>query len=743
MNFPPMIITGSLSSIINSSTSVPKIVLLTMIKNETRIIQRLLESVRGKVDAAVICDTGSTDDTVEKANNWLKANGMPGEVFHFPFKNFGASRTQSYLSCQEWVQKQEGWDPANTWALLLDGDMMLSDPVDRVALQRIGTDQAGITLKQSAGSLIYGNVRLLRCSEGWVCKGGTHEAWTCPPNKHTTIFDKPVLIDHGDGGCKSDKYERDVRLLLEDLQEMPNDARTHFYLGQTYLCMRNYTEAIKTLKRRIEIGGWDEELYITRLYLGECYENTGQDALMIQMLMEAWQFRQFRTEAPMRLLTYYRKQPKSQFLAMLIFEKMYEIFTGENFVTGEKFKTPANNTDVLFVNKRNTDFSMWEELAIIGFYTDRMKQTWMRIDELDMRNTLNWHEYNSIFGNLHWYDWVLKPRRQARFQIPLERLPWANEEFGECWQPYNPSIRVKPDRSGYIVNLRCANYYTAEAKFYHYRAFHGKVLTRNCLMDVPATETWNQPTSLEEILIDPKFPQREHYIRGVEDCRLIQGTDAMEYMGTSQSYSSNGTNKIFHVWRDEGESAWSLRQLPLPPGVNPNDTQKNWLGFRQNGELRYIYNFSPYVVCDGSGNIVVQVDTTRGQIKLREYRGSAGPVAWSSSKVPDEAYLCVAHKVYIGDEGRRYYHRFITLDKDLRPSRVSCFVRMTKERVEYWSGMCPSIRGDSMWITYGTKDSEGYIAELPLEEIESLMMYNMKTGTATDTRERLQVIRKY
>ena len=103
----------------------------------------------------------------------------------------------------------------------------------------------------------------------------------------------------------------------------------------------------------------------------------------------------------------------------------------------------------------------------------------------------------------------------------------------------------------------------------------------------------------------------------------------------------------------------------------------------------------------------------------------------------------MAHKVYIGDEGRRYYHRFITLDKDLRPSRVSCFVRMTKERVEYWSGMCPSIRGDSMWITYGTKDSEGYIAELPLEEIESLMMYNMKTGTATDTRERLQVIGKY
>jgi len=713
-----------------------KLVLLTMVKNESRIIERLMGSVKGKVDAIVICDTGSTDDTVEKAMRWLKINDVSGTVYTYPFKNFGVSRTHSFVQCQHWVSSVS-WDATKTWALLLDGDMMLSEAVNRDALARLSEDQAGVSLKQSAGSLIYSNMRMIRCSEPWICKGATHEAWTCPPGKNTTLFESPVLVDHGDGGCKSDKYERDVRLLKEDLAEMPNDARTHFYLGQTYLCMRDWPNAIETLKRRIQIGGWDEEVYIARVYLGESYENSGDLPNAVYTLMEAWQSRSHRTEAPMRLISLYRKQPNSQFLATMVLEKMFAAQFGEDLRTGLSIGPPANNRDILFVNHRDVSYHVWEELGILGFYTGLKKQTWLQIDQLDLKTRLHWHDFNRLFGNLHWYDWCLTPRRHTRFQIPLERLPWSGEPEAACWQPLNPSIRINAERNGYLVNLRCANYYTAEAKHYYYRAFHGKVLTRNCLINVPREAGWNNPSTLEEIEIDAQFPQRDHYIRGVEDCRLIQGTDAMEFLGTSQSYSENGTNKIFHVWRRAEEKTWSLRQMPLPPGVNPMDTQKNWLGFQHQGRLHYIYNFSPFKICDGSGMSIIDIQWD-GALSLREYRGSAGPSPWRSTILTDEAYLCVMHKVYIGDNGRRYYHRFMTLDKDLKPSRISCFVRFTKERVEYWSGMCASLEGDSFWITYGTRDSEAYIAELTTATIENLLMYNVKTGLALPTAERLK-----
>jgi len=728
-------------------SSPAKLILLSMVKNESRIIERLMGSVKGRVDAIVIADTGSTDNTVELVNRYLANNEIPGAVYQYPFKNFGASRTKSFECCQDWVKKM-GWDPVNTWALLLDGDMMLSDTVDRNALAATDPGHiAGISLKQYNGGLLYSNMRVLRCSEPWICKGATHEAWTCPPNKHTMLMNHPVLTDHGDGGCKHDKYERDVRLLKEDLAEMPNDARTHFYLGQTYLCMRDWKNAIPTLKKRIELGGWDEENYIARVYLGECYENSGDHANAVNTWLEAWQYRQHRTEAPIKLISMLRRQPRSQYTAGMFLEKLFETQFGESLRTGEKIGKPVNNQDILFVNKRDVDFQIWEEAGILAYYTNLQRPMWLRTDALDLTCKLGWHDFNTLFSQMHWYDWCFKPRRHVRFQLPVERLPWAGEAEAAAWQPFNPSIRMKSDRSGYTVNLRYANYYTEEAKHYHYRAFHGQVLTRNCLMDVPLENGWNNPSRVEEIKIDPAYKQDEgNYIRGVEDCRLALHTDDLEYMGTSRSYSDNGTNKIFHVWRGTEEKTWHLRQLPLPPGVSKEETQKNWLPFRHGGELLYIYSFSPFKICNSEGQVKVEVDTANSsqhKLSLKEYRGSAGPAAWSSDLRKDEAYLCVMHKVYIGGDGRRYYHRFMTLDRDLRPSRVSCWVRMTKERVEYWSGLTPSIEGDTYWVVYGTKDSEAYISELKKEDIEATLFYDMKAQEMLPFPERVKRLEKY
>ena len=182
----------------------PSIILLTMVKNESRIIERLLNSVVGKVDGVVVCDTGSTDNTVALAEGWLAATGLPGKVYQYPFKNFGLSRTESFRKAQEWVVSV-AWDAANTWALLLDGDMLLADAIDRADLEKESSNpvNAGISLRQSTGDMIYSNVRILRCSEPWICKGATHEAWTCPPNRSVTHLLQPVLKDYGDGGCKS------------------------------------------------------------------------------------------------------------------------------------------------------------------------------------------------------------------------------------------------------------------------------------------------------------------------------------------------------------------------------------------------------------------------------------------------------------------------------------------------------------------------------------------------------------
>ena len=49
-----------------------KIVLNMIVKNESKIIVRLLQSVYKLIDAYCICDTGSTDDTIEVIETFFK-----------------------------------------------------------------------------------------------------------------------------------------------------------------------------------------------------------------------------------------------------------------------------------------------------------------------------------------------------------------------------------------------------------------------------------------------------------------------------------------------------------------------------------------------------------------------------------------------------------------------------------------------------------------------------------------------
>lgn len=46
-------------------TEVPTLCLCMIVKNESRIMTRMLDTVIDHIDSYCICDTGSTDDTME------------------------------------------------------------------------------------------------------------------------------------------------------------------------------------------------------------------------------------------------------------------------------------------------------------------------------------------------------------------------------------------------------------------------------------------------------------------------------------------------------------------------------------------------------------------------------------------------------------------------------------------------------------------------------------------------------
>ena len=107
----------------------PTICLNMIVKNESRIITRLFDSVLPVIDTYCICDTGSTDNTPEIIREYFSDKNIPGEIVHKNFVNFGENRT---------FAAQCAYNMAD-YLLFLDADMVLktSSEFDKNSLSEL------------------------------------------------------------------------------------------------------------------------------------------------------------------------------------------------------------------------------------------------------------------------------------------------------------------------------------------------------------------------------------------------------------------------------------------------------------------------------------------------------------------------------------------------------------------------------------------------------------------------------
>ena len=253
-----------------------KSICLTMIvRNESANIVRLLDSVKPMTDFVSIVDTGSTDDTIKVINDWCKKNNMPGKVHQEPFVDFGHNRTHSIIKARETF-------PTADYFLLSDADFVWK--INKGVQFKKFLFAEKILVAQKSNELFYTNIRLLSSTVDWSCIGVTHEHWQENPIQsrfkgeiQTHTITAIEIDDREDGGCKTDKYVRDKRLLTAGLAD-PNitealKIRYTFYMAQTLKCLTEYEESIEMYKKRISLGGWYEEVYYSNYQIGINYKN--------------------------------------------------------------------------------------------------------------------------------------------------------------------------------------------------------------------------------------------------------------------------------------------------------------------------------------------------------------------------------------------------------------------------------------------------------------------------------------
>lgn len=297
-----------------SSTPSSSVCLVMIVKNEGKILRESLRrylALGNLIKGFFLCDTGSEDDTVSIVSEFYDecrratttSYCVPKDVCQVPFKNFGFNRRESWKRAREFLrgcgQNLEDW-----YFLFMDADMELCVLDNAAVCQQLTREpQCVVSVEQQHGSaLCYFNIRLVHGQIELDCVGSTHEYWKILPD-HSAAVSKQLssdvifIKDHGNGGCKADKFRRDIRLLEEEVKQDPTNRRAWFYLGNSLRDVQQYEKAIAAYESRIELGGWEEEVYCSYLYMGRCNQQLKRYALASTQFWNAISILKDRCEA--------------------------------------------------------------------------------------------------------------------------------------------------------------------------------------------------------------------------------------------------------------------------------------------------------------------------------------------------------------------------------------------------------------------------------------------------------------
>ena len=262
-----------------------KTICLNMIvKNESAIIERCLNSLVNQIDYWVIVDTGSTDNTQMIIKNFMMKHNVPGELIERPWVNFSHNRTEALELAENKAD----------YVLLCDADMVL-EVIDSNWKDKL-TGNSSYLVIQKNNTLRYQNVRLingrLKGNERFRYFGATHEYCDSIDGFNTPVSLTGIeFFDYADGGSKSDKFTRDIKLLTDEInrlnsidnsldmnkQQLIEEGvlkrknkliqRCTFYLAQSWRDLDEYEKALETYEERVKLGGWEEEVYYSLLQI--------------------------------------------------------------------------------------------------------------------------------------------------------------------------------------------------------------------------------------------------------------------------------------------------------------------------------------------------------------------------------------------------------------------------------------------------------------------------------------------
>jgi len=656
-----------------------------IVKNEVDRIERCLRSVAHYIDCYVIVDTGSTDGTPDKIKELL--HPIPGEIHHAPFINFSQARNAALDAAR--ASKLE-FD----YMLLMDADMELRvDNPDALARH---FHSPVLALLQKAGGTSYWNTRLLSRYRDGNYVGATHEyldAGECVPLEGVWFY------DHADGSNRKEKFERDVALLLPEVEADPKNARSWFYLGQSYRDAGRHQEALDAYKKRVDLGGWEEEVFVSQMNVAHSYKELGNEDAFVRNMLDAYNLRPIRVEPLYDLAKHYREKGNNNLAAMFAKRGM---------------EIPKPN-DMLFVSDHAHDVGCREEFSIAAFYDDKLRDQGFRVcDSLALDKRAEHYTRDLARANLYHYIRTL----DAYMHVTQKKIPFTPPDG---YVAMNPSI-IRTWGAGYMVNVRCVNYTINEWGQYLIRAGDGTVTndnpinTRNFLISMTEDRELFRPVELQWSRSPALYP----LVTGLEDVRLFthgpEAIGSVHALANIREMNADGwcEQHLVELWISHDEA-----QVKGVTHIKPRERhhEKNWMPIE--GFFKHAAMYRLGQTIDPTGDIVnhrndYSSETLSGGGQVLEIH--RGPYTGYSIAIVHEARPN-PHR-----NGQRYYnHRFVVFDQQLNVKKISRPFVFQDKQIEFAAGIALNhnylAEPTEVTISFGVRDCEAWIAVVSLDSI--------------------------
>ena len=336
-----------------------------MVKDEEESILKTLSSCLNVIDRLFLHDTGSTDNTIAIAKQFCDKQNITFKLVESKFVNFSESRNLLLDYAEQYIEKDEFY-------MVLDANDELQATWNFVsALKNIPKGINTVMVNSvwvnngDAGDVnSHLKILLLRSGNKVRYERYVHEFTTInghPLTDYFSLQDVSLYQDRKKENAKTGKrYSQDIILLQKELEDFGHDryrSRTLFYLGRTFLRMKEYVSSKRYFQELFDHDGYidPEDAYMGRMYYASILDHLDVSwGEQLKYLLEAYNLIPNKIEALITITLKY-----------CITEEWHIAYIFAKYMCELNLKgKPHHGMNLLDYNIKR-----WYLLALVSYYT--------------------------------------------------------------------------------------------------------------------------------------------------------------------------------------------------------------------------------------------------------------------------------------------------------------------------------------------------------------------------------------